>query len=119
MKERPNFFIGADFLATQDCELSLRHKLFIVGRDSVECIPEWVTASHARLKLAQQVELPPYTEVLVSYNSTESIKHFGTACAVAQPASNSWSYAEDGLVIGSSLVAPDRMILHIPVMNLS
>ncbi len=38
---------------------------------------------------------------------------------MAQPASNSWRYAEDGLVIGSSLVAPDKATHHIPVMNLS
>ncbi len=40
------------------------------------------------------------------------------SCAVAQAASNSWCYAEDGLVIGSSLVAPDKATHHIPVMNL-
>ncbi len=117
-KERPNFIIGADFWAAYGCDLSLRHKLFTVERDSVQCIPEWVRASHARLKLAQ-VELPPHAEVLVSCKATHSIKHFGTACTVAQPASNSWHYAEDGLVIGSSLVAPDKVIHHIPVMNLS
>ncbi len=38
---------------------------------------------------------------------------------MAQPASNSWHYAEDGLVIGSSLVAPDKVTHHIPVMNMS
>ncbi len=38
---------------------------------------------------------------------------------MAQPASNSWCYAEDGLVIGSSLVAPNKATHHIPVMNLS
>ncbi len=38
---------------------------------------------------------------------------------MAQPASNSWRYAKDGLVIGSSLVAPDKATRHIPVMNLS
>ncbi len=37
---------------------------------------------------------------------------------MAQPASNSWRYAEDGLVIGSFLVAPDKATHHIPVMNL-
>ncbi len=30
-KERPNFIIGADFLAAHDCDLSLRHNLFTVG----------------------------------------------------------------------------------------
>ncbi len=38
---------------------------------------------------------------------------------MTQLASNSWRYADDGLVIGSSLVAPDKMTHHIPVMNLS
>ncbi len=38
---------------------------------------------------------------------------------MAQPANNSWRYAEDGLVIGSSLVTPDKATHHIPVMNLS
>ena len=31
-KERPNFIIGADFLSAHDCDLSLRQKLFTVGR---------------------------------------------------------------------------------------
>ncbi len=118
-KERPNFIIGAHFLAAHDCDLSLRPKVFTVGQDSDQCIPEWVRASHARLKLARQVELPPHTEVLVSCKATQSIKHVGMACAVAQPASTSWHCAEDGLVIGSSLVAPDKVIHPIPVMNLS
>ena len=30
-KERPNFIIGADFLFTHDCDLSLKQKLFTVG----------------------------------------------------------------------------------------
>ncbi len=51
-KERPNFIIGADFLAAHDCDLSLRQKLFTVGEHKVECIPEQVRVSHARLKLA-------------------------------------------------------------------
>ncbi len=118
-KERPNFVIGADFLSTHDCDLLLRHKLFTVGRNSVRCLPERVRSSHARLKLARRVELPPHSEVLVSCKATQSIKHFGTSCAVAQPSSNSWRYAEDGLVVGSSLVAPDKVTHHILVMNLS
>ena len=118
-KERPNFIIGADFLSAHDCDLSLRQKLFTVGRDSVWCLPERVKASHTRLKLARWVEFPLHSEVLVSCKATQSIKHFGTSCAVAQPVGNNWRYAEDGLVIGSSLVAPDKATHHIPVMNLS
>ncbi len=38
---------------------------------------------------------------------------------MAQPASNSWHYAEDGPVIGSPLVTPDKATPHILVMNLS
>ncbi len=57
--------------------------------------------------------------MLVSGKATQTIRHFGTSCAVAQPASNSWRYAEDGLVIDSSLVTPDKATHHIPVMNLS
>ncbi len=30
-KERPNFIIGADFVAAHDCNLSLKHKVFTVG----------------------------------------------------------------------------------------
>ena len=32
MKERPNFIIGADFLSAHECDLSLRKKLFTVGK---------------------------------------------------------------------------------------
>ncbi len=38
---------------------------------------------------------------------------------MAQPTNNSWWYAEDGLVIGSSLTAPDSGTHYLPVMNLS
>ena len=38
---------------------------------------------------------------------------------VAQPSGNSWCYAEDGIVIGSSLLARDSETHCIPVMNLS
>ncbi len=114
-KGRPNFITGADFLAAHDCDLSLRQKLFTVGRDNVRSLPERVRISHTRLKLARPVQLPLHTEVLVSCKATQSIKHFGTSCAVTQPASNSWFYAEDGLVIGSSLVAPDKVTHHMPV----
>ncbi len=33
--ERPNFIIGADFLATHDCDLSLRQKLFGTHSDDL------------------------------------------------------------------------------------
>ncbi len=51
-KERPNFIIGADFLAT------LREKLFKVREHKVECFPQRVRVSHVTLKLARRVELP-------------------------------------------------------------
>ncbi len=86
---KAQFIIGADFLAAHNCELSLRHKIFTMGGDSVECIPERARASHDRLKLAQWVELPPHTEVLVNCKETQSIKHFGRTCAVAKPANDS------------------------------
>ncbi len=38
---------------------------------------------------------------------------------VVQQTNNSWRYAEDWVVIGSSLVAPNAVIYYIPVMNLS
>ncbi len=110
-KDRPNCIIGADFLATHDCDLSLRQNLFTVGRDSIRGLLERVRTSHSRLKLSRRVELPPHTEVWVSCKATQSIKHIGTSCAVAQPASN--SYGKNGLVIGASLVAPDKVTHHV------
>ncbi len=65
-KERTSFSIGVDFLSTHDWDLSLRQKLFTVGQNSVRCLPERVSASHATLKLVSWVELPPHSEVLVN-----------------------------------------------------
>ncbi len=39
-KERPNFIIGAGYLAAHDSDLSLRQNFFTVGEHNVECIPE-------------------------------------------------------------------------------
>ncbi len=39
-RERPNFIIGADFLSTHDCDLSLRENLFLIEEKKMECTPE-------------------------------------------------------------------------------
>ncbi len=118
-KERPNFINGADFLAAHNCDLSLRQKLFMIGEQKIQCIPENIRANSAKLKVAKCIQLPPQTEVLVSCKATPGIKYFGTPHAAAQPTNNSWRYAEDGLVIGLSLTAPDSGTHYLPVMNLS
>ncbi len=99
--------------------MSLSQKLFTIGKQEIRCIPEGVRANHAKLKIARRIELPPQSEVLVSCKAAKSIKYFGTPHAVAQPADNSWRYAEDGLVIGSSLIAPDTDTHYLPIMSLS
>ncbi len=118
-RERPNFIIGADFLAAHRCDLSLRQKLFTIGKKEIQCIPENIRGNYAKLKVARRIQLPPQTEVMVSCEATKGVKYFGTSNAVAQPADNSWRYAEDGLVIGSSLTASDSETHYLPVMNLS
>ena len=55
MRERPNFIIGADFLFTHDCDLSLRQKLLLIGEQDIEYIPEKARANCAKLKLARRV----------------------------------------------------------------
>ncbi len=50
----------ADYLATHDCDLSLRQTLFTAGRNNVWCLPERVRTGHARLNMARRVELPPH-----------------------------------------------------------
>ncbi len=94
--------------------LSLREKLFLVGKQKIECIPEKARVKHAKLKLARRVELPPHTQVLVSYKAGQGTKYFGMPHMVAQFSGNSWRYA-----IGSSLLARDFETHCIPVMNLS
>ncbi len=116
-RERPNFTIGADFLSAHDCDLSLREKLFLIGEQKIECIPEKARVKDAKLKLARRVELPSHTEVLVSCKVGQDTKYFGMLHMVAQPSGNSWHYAKDGLVIGSSLLAHDSETHCIPVMN--
>ncbi len=84
---------SADFLAADDCDLSMHEKLFTIGKHQVKCVPEHAKVTQTKVKLDTHVELPPYTEVLVSCKA-----------GMTQPAENSWHYDEDGLVIRSSLV---------------
>ncbi len=81
-----------------------------MGEDRVECILERVRVCPTRLKLVRRVDLSPTLRCWLAARATRGIKHFGMACTVAQPANNSWWYAEDGLVIGSSLVASDEPV---------
>ncbi len=46
-KESSNFIIRSDFLSTHDCDLSLRQKLFLIGEQKTDCIPEKASDSHA------------------------------------------------------------------------
>ncbi len=118
-RERPNFIIGADFLAAHNCDFSLCQKLFTIGKQEIQCIPENIRANCAKLKVARRTQLPPKTEVIVSCKATKGVKYFGTPNAVAQPADNSWRYAVDDMIIGSSLTASDSEIRYLLVMNLS
>ncbi len=52
-RERPNFIIGADYLSTHDCDLSLREKLFLIEEQKIECIPEKARVKHAKLKASK------------------------------------------------------------------
>ncbi len=94
-------------MSAYDCDLSLREKLFLVGEQKIECIPEKARVKHAKLKLVRRVELPPHTEVLVSCKLGQGTKYFGMPHMVVQPSGDSWHYAEDGLVIGSPFLARD------------
>ncbi len=112
--------IRADFLGAHNCDMSLHQKLFTIREHQVKCIPVCAKATRTKLKLARRVEVSPQTEVIVNYKATHlSIKNFGTPYAVAQPGNNSWQYAEGGLVIRSSLTAPNSGMRYLPVMNLS
>ena len=107
-------------MAAHNCDLLLRQKLFTIGEQKIQCISENIRANSAKLKVARHIQLPPQTEVLVSCKATPGIKYFGMPHAVAQPAAdNSWRYAEDGLVIESSLTAPNSGTHYLPEMNLS
>ncbi len=118
-RERPNFIIGVHFLSAHDCDLSLNEKLFLIGEQKIECIPEKARVKHAKLKLARHIELPPHTEVLVSCKGGQGTKYFGMPHMGAQPSGNRWCYTEDGLVIELSLLARDSETHCIPVTNLS
>ena len=71
------------------------------------------------LKIARRVELPARTEVIVPCKPTHASNWLQKTAAVAQPCSNQWRYAEDGIVIGSALKTPDPPESVIPVMNLT
>ncbi len=118
-RENPNCILGSDFFCQHDCELSMRRQQFRVGDREVCCVPEPGRGATAALKTACRVELPARTEVIVPCKPTCTSSWLQWSAAVAQPCSNQWHYAEDGLVIGSALKTPDQTETVIPVMNLT
>ncbi len=117
--ENPNCILGSDFFGQQDCELSMRKRQFQVGDRQVRCIPEPERVVKTGLKIARRVELPARTEVIVPCKPTDASSWLQKTAAVAQPCSNQWHYAEDGIVIGSALKTPDQPESIIAVMNLT
>ncbi len=118
-QENPNCILGSDFFCQHDCELSMRNQQFQVRDRQVRCVPEPERVVKTGLKIARCVELPARTEVIVPCKPTHASSWLQETAAVAQPCSNQWRYAEDGIVIGSALKTPDQPETVIPVMNLT
>ncbi len=118
-RENPNCILGSDFFCQHDCELSMRKQQFQVGDRQVRCVPEPERVVKTGLKIARRVELPARTEVIVPCKPTHASSWLQKMAAVAQPCSNQWRCAEDGIVIGSALKTPDQSETVIPVMNLT
>ncbi len=118
-RENPNCILGSDFFCQYDCEMSMRKQQFQVGDRQVRCVPEPEHVIKAGLKITRRVELPARTEVIVPCKATHGFSWLRRTAAVAQPCSNQWRYAEDGIVIGSALKTPDQSETMIPVMNLT
>ncbi len=118
-RENSNCILGSDFFCQRDCELSRRRQQFQVGDRQVRCIPGPERVVQTHLKIARRVELPARTEVIVPCKPTHASSWLQKTAAVAQPCSNQWRYAEDGIVIGSALKTPDQPETVIPVMNLT
>ncbi len=97
----------------------MRKRQFQVGDRQVRCVPEPDRVVKTGLKIARCVELPARTEVIVPCKPTHASSWLQKTAAVAQPCSNQWRYAEDGIVIGSALKTPDQPETVIPVMNLT
>ncbi len=118
-RENPNCILGSDFFCQHDCELPMWKQQFQVGDRQIRCVPELEHVVKAGLKIARRVELPARTEVIVPYKPTHASSGLQKTAAIAQPCSNQWRYAEDGIVIGSALKTPDQSETVIPVMNLT
>ncbi len=118
-RENTNCILGSDFFCQHDCELSMRKQQFQVGDRQIRCVPEPEHVVKAGLKIAQRVELPAWTEVIVPCKPTHASSWLRRTAAVAQPCSNQWRYAEYGIIVGSALKTPDQSETVIPVTNLN
>ncbi len=97
----------------------MRKQQFQVGDRQICCVPEPGYVVKAGLKIAQLVELPARTAVIVPCKPAHASSWLQGTAAVAQPCSNQWRYAEDRIVIGSALKTPDQLETVTPVINLT
>ncbi len=97
----------------------MRRQQFQVGDRQVHCVPEPAQATTAGLKMPHRVEWPARTEVIVLCKPTRASSWLCLSAAVAQPWSNQWHSAEEGIVIESALKTNDQAETVIPTMNLT
>ena len=109
--------LGMDFLQDHDCELSVRTGHLFIGGMKVSLRRESTTNSISRIRLREDVTLPPRCEMSVSGKSEAMTKRITSYYSCVEPSACMQRKAKDHILAGCAVVQTNAKNVSIPIMN--
>ena len=111
--------LGMDFLQDYDCDIALRTGHLIIGDAKIKLRRESATNTIARIKLEDDVTLPPRTELAVSGRPEAMNKRLTSLYSCVEPSPTMHRKSKQQILTGCAVVQTNARHITVPLMNTS
>ena len=90
-------YLGMDFFMAHDCDFSVAKGTFQIGNSSVKLMPESSVNVCARVRVENDVMVPPHSKVVISGKAEALWKRMKTEVCVVEPSARAKVLAKQGI----------------------
>ena len=109
--------LGMDFLLDHDCDLAVKTGHLFLGNMKVKLRKESTTNVIARIRLEDDVTLPPRTELSVTGKAEAMSKRIPTFYSCVEPSPSMKRRARNHVLTGCAVVQTNAINIPVPLMN--